>query len=484
MPGADDPELLSHVHAALHEFVESSAIMETSLSSLTRFSEWWDGLHATSTFDVERIAFADLDQWSFDPHGWIVHQSGKYFSVRGIDVRTNYGQRHAWSQPIIVQPEIGILGIVAQRRDGVLHFLMQAKMEPGNINRLQLSPTVQATRSNYTRVHGGDMPPYLGLFTDRQLNRIVLDQLQSEQGARFFRKRNRNMIVRLRDDAVVPVLDNFMWLTLGQIRQLLRRDNIVNMNTRSVLASVQPGSASEADRWASIHPSTRSASWGPFEDELLQSLLPGNTHASDDDLISWFTDLKTQSDLEVAYKSLADLDDWRVGTQSVSHVAGKYFDVIAVRARVDMREIRSWTQPMIQQREPGIVGFLIRKISGRYHLLVQAKLEVGNFDVLEMAPTVQCLTGSYVHPEYPVPFLDLFLQQRGVVRFDSSLSEEGGRFFQEVNRYMVLEVGDDVPIEVPPRYTWMTFRQAKEFIRFNNYFNVEARSLLSCISPL
>jgi oxidase EvaA len=83
-----------------------------------------------------------------------------------------------------------------------------------------------------------------------------------------------------------------------------------------------------------------------------------------------------------------------------------------------------------------------------------------------------------------VPFLDVFLDRAGEVRFEGWLSEEGGRFYREANRYMVLEVGEDFAIDVPPGYIWMTFRQAKEFIRFNNYFNVEARSLMSCISPL
>jgi len=411
--------------------------------------------------------------------------SGKYFSVRGIEVSTNYGAKAAWSQPIIVQPEIGLLGIVAQRRDGVLHFLMQAKMEPGNVNKLQLSPTVQATRSNYTQVHGGTLPPYLELFTQPAGSTVVVDQLQSEQGARFFRKRNRNVILRLPDDAAIPVLGNFVWLTLGQIRQLLRQDNVVNMNTRSVLASVQPGPAEERARPVeALRPARESASWGPFEDELLSGLLPGGAYASTEEVISWFTALKAENDLEVRYRPLDQLEEWQVGSHTVSHVEGKYFDVIAVRAEVGQREVRSWTQPMIQQREPGIIGLLIRKIGDRYHMLVQAKMEVGNFDVLEMAPTVQCLTGSYQKPEYEVPFLDVFLSGQGEVRFDTILSEEGGRFFQEENRYMVLEVGDEFPVEVPPRFMWMTFRQAKGFIKFNNYFNVEARSLLSCVSPL
>ena len=43
-------------------------------------------------------------------------------------------------------------------------YLLQAKAEPGNINKIQISPTVQATKSNYTRVHGGKEIPYLRYF--------------------------------------------------------------------------------------------------------------------------------------------------------------------------------------------------------------------------------------------------------------------------------------------------------------------------------
>lgn len=467
------------------ELVHSSATVETPSSSLDQFFAWWRRLDETYSFDVTRIPFAEMAGWHFDERGWIAHQSGKFFSVRGVEVLTNFGTRATWSQPIIVQPEIGILGIVSQVREGVLHFLMQAKMEPGNVNKLQLSPTVQATRSNYTRVHGGALPPYLELFTTVDHGAVIVDQLQSEQGARFFRKRNRNIVIRIAEDTTLPVLENFMWLTLGQIRSLLKHDNLVNMNTRSVLSCLQPGrDADRAQLRAALESAPRSASWGTFEDEMGAAHLGSEGFSSTEEIISWYARLKFEYELEVNPCRLDQLAEWRVGPDSVSHVDGKYFDVIAVRAKVDQREVRSWCQPMIRQREPGIVGFVLRKIDGRYHVLVQAKMEVGNFDVLEMAPTVQCLTGSYQRPEYQVPFLDLFLERRGTVRFDVRLSEEGGRFFQEENRYMVLEVGQDFPVEVPPRFTWMTLRQAKDFIQYNNYFNVEARSLLACVSPL
>mgnify|MGYP000886641591 FL=1 len=96
---------------------------------------------------------------------------------------------------------------------------MQAKIEPGNLNYVQLSPTLQATKSNYTQVHKGKKSLYLEYFRDRT-NNVLVDQLQSEQGGRFFKKRNRNIIINVEGE--VPVRENFQWMTLEQIVQLLK----------------------------------------------------------------------------------------------------------------------------------------------------------------------------------------------------------------------------------------------------------------------
>ena len=121
---------------------------------------------------VDRIPLAELDGWSTQRGtGNLVHRSGKFFTVTGLDVSVRT------AQPIMVQPEIGILGILAKEFDGVLHFLMQAKMEPGNTNLLQFSPTVQATRSNYTGVHHGAAVPYLEYFTQPGRGQVITDEL-------------------------------------------------------------------------------------------------------------------------------------------------------------------------------------------------------------------------------------------------------------------------------------------------------------------
>jgi len=180
-----------------------------------------------------------IDQWQVDgTTGNIAHASGRFFSIIGLAVRhrTRQGEL-TWDQPIIDQPEYGILGILAKKFDGVLHFLLQAKEEPGNINSVQLSPTVQATYSNYTQAHGGKLPPYLEHFLDPPQERVFFAKLQSEDGGRFLYKSNRNMIVEVDgDQAAQP--DGFIWLTLRQISDVMRRDNVINACTRSILSAV------------------------------------------------------------------------------------------------------------------------------------------------------------------------------------------------------------------------------------------------------
>ena len=452
--------------------------------SLSEFWDWFEEKKASTFHQVDPIEFDQMDQWGFNSFtGNLEHVSGKFFSIEGVRIKTNWDVVKEWSQPIIHQPEIGLLGIIAKRFNGVLHFLMQAKIEPGNINGVQLSPTLQATKSNYTRVHQGAVPHYLEYFLYHRSDvRILIDQLQSEQGARFFRKRNRNMIIEVNGE--VPVKNDFCWLTLSQIKELLCFDNVVNMDTRTVISGVSYGNE------RSLLQGEMVAELNELGNNLLISELDQTKALHTlEDIISWITRHKSFAELEVERIPMNQVVNWFRDECSIYHLHRKYFSVIAVRVQIGNREVRSWTQPLVKSAQEGIMGFILKKINGVLHLLVQAKLEAGNLDIIELAPTVQCLTGNYRAGmnEYEVPFLDYFLHpdsHGATVLYSTFQSEEGGRFFKEQNRNMFIEVGEEFPVEVPSKYIWMTLHQIKTFIRFNNYLNIQARSLLSVIKFL
>lgn len=160
----------------------------------------------------------------------------------------------------------------------------------------------------------------------------------------------------------------------------------------------------------------------------------------------------------------------------------KYFSIIGVDVLIENREVLGWNQPMIKPSQEGIVAFILKNINGIIHFLVQGKLEAGNFDIIELAPTVQCLTGNYRNEqnEYIVPYIEFILHaDLNNILFDVMQSEEGGRFFKEQNRNLIVIVDETFPTEVEDNYCWMTLQQLLKFIEFNNFVNMAARSLIS-----
>ncbi|GAA4900162.1 NDP-hexose 2,3-dehydratase family protein [Streptomyces coeruleoprunus] len=420
-------------------------------------ADWLAGRARAHHFRVERVPLDHLDGWSFRPGtGDLRHRSGKFFSVVGLSADVGEGPIPSWSQPIIHQPEVGILGILAKEFDGVLHFLMQAKMEPGNCNLLQISPTVQATRSNYQRVHQGSGVTYLEYFTDRDRARVLSDSLQSEHGSWFYRKANRNILVET--DGEVPDHPDFCWLTLGQIGELLRQDDIVNMDARTVI---------------SCFPMT-----GPGEARALRS---------DTELLSWFTAERSRHDVSVRLIPLSEVDGWEHDAQGLGRPDGRYFRVAGVAVEAGSREVTGWSQPLFEPCGTGIAAFLYRVVEGVPHLLVHAKVEAGFLDTVELAPTVQATPENWQHmaaQERP-PFLDTVLsaRDRGAVRYEAVQSEEGGRFLNARIRYMFVEADEQTAALDPgPGYQWATPEQLNSLSAHGHYLNVQARTLLACIN--
>lgn len=436
-------------------FSDSAAAVDGGAGTRTKdFFGWLDERGRAVPFRVDRIPLAELDGWSFDPGtGDLAHRSGRFFTVEGLDVTSGERRPSSWQQPVMVQPEVGILGIVAKEFDGVLHFLMQAKMEPGNPKLLQISPTVQATPSNYTKVHKGADVNYIDYFIEPGRGRILVDVLQSEIGSRFYHKQNRNMIVEVTED--VPLRDQFCWLTVGQIGELLRHDNVVNMDTRSIFACI---------------PTSR-----PW---------PHALH-SDTELLSWFTAVRSRRHVRATPIPLGRVRDWVRGEWAIEHVDRRYFRIAAVAVQAGNREVPAWSQPLCEPIGLGVCAFVACRFDGVPHLLAHARAEAGFMDTVEFGPTVQYTPDTYAHlpdPAQPL-FADLVRHAPASrVRFDSVLAEEGGRFLNAESRYRIVEVEEDEVPSPPPDYQWVTPGQLSSLVRHGHYVNVQARSLLAAFT--
>ncbi|WP_372352439.1 NDP-hexose 2,3-dehydratase family protein [Streptomyces sp. KL116D] len=445
----------------------------------TSFDRWLDEQRRRHRHTVRRVPLDTLPGWTFSRDtGDLVHSSGRFFSVSGLRATTDFGtggQRPlSWTQPVIVQREVGLLGMLLKEFDGELHCLLQAKMEPGNLNGLQLSPTVQATRSNFTGVHRGRPVPYTEYFTgDRCGGRVLADSLQSEQGWWFLHKRNRNVVVVTDDE--VPELDGFRWLSLRRVGALLLRDHLVNMDSRTVLSTLPrqllagPGEAS--------HPAD--------EDDAVHSFA---------EVLSVLADARfryelTQEQLPLREILAGGASPWRRTADGIGRRDGRHFTVLGVSVEAQAREVARWSQPLLAP-VPGIAGLLVRRLGGVPHVLLRARVEAGSLNVAEFGPTVQCSTRHLRERGAGRPeFLDTLLAPgAGRVLFDTEQSEEGGRFHHAVTRNLIVELdepdpaGEAVLREPPPDYCWVSVPQVQALLRHGDCLNVQARCLMTALT--
>ncbi|MCF8479045.1 MAG: NDP-hexose 2,3-dehydratase family protein [Rhodospirillum sp.] len=200
---------------------------------------WLNAKRAETHMEAELIPINQAKDWRIDPvTGDVSHRTGEFFRIQAIRVR-GAGTREVvrWEQPIYNQREGGVLGLLARYNKGIVEFLLHAKAEPGNIGIIQLSPTMQSTMSNLKQAHGGALPPITNYFMDDTLTDVIYFAQHNEEGGRFWLKSNLNCVRLLRDPASFVTDDSrFYWATLGQIKNMILTDNVVNVFVKTIIA--------------------------------------------------------------------------------------------------------------------------------------------------------------------------------------------------------------------------------------------------------
>jgi len=439
-----------------HSWVSTDGIMST-----TEALDWIHQLNNTVEVNIRKTKLSEL-QWFYDNEsGQIVNERRSFFQISGL----RYGKIE---QPILIQKEIGHLGIICKPINGILHFLMQAKIEPGNINKVQLSPTIQATKSNFTQAHGGAKPSYLEWFHSADKYEIIVDQIQSEQSTRFLGKRNRNIIIMLDEETEIEVLPSHNWLTLGQIKQMMRIDNLVNMDARTVLSCI---------------PFYKFASNG-IDTPLVRSITDGEQPDILPKIYHYINNHKMFNSEEPVLFPLYSLYDWEtVIHDGVEEFVCKNlypFKIIFCDISIEGREVMHWSQPLFEAIGKATFGLFTRVNNGVQEFLVQAKQEIGCFDKIEIGPTVQLEA-----TEKPINDIEKLFDERyearRSVKYDVVLSEEGGRFYHEQNNNIVIEIEPNLIDKPPQGYWWCTYRTLNMLVQHNNTLNIQLRNLLSIL---
>lgn len=435
--------------------------------------KWIEEKNSSLKVNIQKNGLSESGFWFYDEErGEIRNKNNSFFQIRGLQQYRD--GKLVLEQPILIQDEIGYLGIICKEIDGVLHFLMQAKIEPGNINKIQISPTIQATKSNFTQKHGGKKPAYLDYFLNVDPENILVDQIQSEQSSRFLGKRNRNIIIMVDED--IEVLPSHRWMTLGTIKKLMKIDNLVNMDTRTVLSCIPFSllAISEVEKCNISEMFTDKA--------LFNSMFTEPCHRDMVRVFRYVNNYKMLHSCENKIVPLNEMSSWEFTDKGITHKQSYPFKVVFCDIEIEGREVTHWSQPLFEAEGMAIFGLISAEFEGKLKFLVQAKPEAGCFDSIELAPTVQ-LEAAVPKDEYSdMDKLFFRLVENGAeARNNVILSEEGGRFYHEENRNIVLRVDPEQIGTLPSGYFWLDYATLNAMIQFNNVMNIQLRNLLSLL---
>ena len=424
-----------------------------------RIERWLNIRKKKLYFSVKKKNISKLKKWILNSKK-IHHVSGKFFQILGIRINSNFFIKNTWDQPIIFQNEKGILGIIRYYNRGKSEYLLQAKAEPGNINKLQLSPTVQATRSNYNRVHSGKEVKYLNFFKNLNRRKVLINSPQTEQGGRYLYKQNRNIMINIASK--IKPNPNYIWITKQEIGECINKNNFLNMDSISVFSCAIKKN---------------------FYDFPENSIKNINV---------WFKKLKKKYFIKRKIIPLSSMKNWNYDQKNIIHKSKKYFSVIGVKIQSNSREISEWEQPIIKEINMGLSGFIVKKINSTYHYLVRFSLKPGLKDprltcTVRTSDAKSCLINKNYSSLRDNDLMKYYIKKyftknnKGKIIYNKIHSDEGGRFFHSQSKNIIVQIANDDNVKINSNYTWMSYNQVLHFIK-KGIFNIEARILFTCFN--
>jgi oxidase EvaA len=414
-----------------------------------KFKNWFNNQKKHNKINVDIIDISKTNNWKAD-NNKIFHISKKFFQIIGIRVNTNFFKKN-WDQPIILQNELGILGILKNLKNN--KYLLQAKVEPGNKNKIQLSPTVQATKSNFSQIHGGKKVPYLNFFLKQNKKQIFN---QSEQGFRYLYKFNSNIIANTKKK--IKILPGFFWVSLEDLIIMIKKKNLLNMDTLSVISS-----------HIKLNKIDKPINAVKFINE-------------------WFKKRDKKYFLKSKIISLSKLKDWIYDFKEIVHRDKDHFSVIGINIRTNKREVNNWSQPILKGKNLALTGFITKKINNTDHYLCRYMLKPG-LKKSVLTCTVNTSNIKNFDEDKNLPIIqkklikEFFLNKKfnKFMTYDNIMSDEGGRFFHSEIRYLALSINKDLGIRLPANYIWISQNQMINMIK-NKRFDIEGRLLFGCLN--
>ncbi len=84
------------------------------------------------------MSLSELEGWEICDDA-IVHRDRRFFEIIQIEVELQNREIPRWDQPIASNQSEGLVGLICQKKKGVMQFLIQAKSEPCHFDHVELT---------------------------------------------------------------------------------------------------------------------------------------------------------------------------------------------------------------------------------------------------------------------------------------------------------------------------------------------------------
>lgn len=395
-------------------------------------------------FVKEQTKLKDTQNWKFEDD--ISHNSKKFFEIYGYYVFTNFPKIKKFYQPLISQKEIGYLVIFQTKVKNKTFYLLQLKAEPGNKNIIQLSPTIQATKSNYTRVHGGKKTKYLKYTYEKE--NFLLNINQPEQGSKYQNKFNKNVIIKTNKIKNLP--KNFIWVEKKELVKLSNINNLLNMDTISVLSCYLKKNNF---------------------DKPIYTLKKINNK---------YLDFKKKYFIKLKKVPLTKMKNWKYDDYTYFDKENLFFKINAFKIKTNFREISHWSQPLVSDYHHGLNVLFVKNHCGTLNYLCQVVQEVG-YDIPHFTNTIMLKNYNNKNNEFIINFIkkNHIKVKKKVIEVNNS--DEGGRFNNNQTKNIVYEINGSINKLEKLNYIWISYNQMIELLK-KKLLTIELRNLFGVLN--
>jgi oxidase EvaA len=359
-----------------------------------------------STPSAKIISIEQLVGWELDDKLNIRHRSGGFYSFQAIRPYAGEDQPKGIR---IVQNEIGLLlSFISSTKTNALatKISVQRKFEPGNDPIYQLSPSIQKTYSNFRGLHGGKPFDAASILSKRGFS-VFSMTAQSEQSDSYLHKKNLNVLIEIEEDRLLECApSNSCWLEVRQLCRAILAGKKIHIDLRS---TAFPLLLRLCTSRGCSNPSTRSG----------ESV----------DLVQALARFSLTNQRPWVYADMIDcckLEGGKIRLQSEDDVS-----IVGVEVHAPDREVSTWTQPLLCIKPKTFILSYGYK-DGKVYILSAMCMSPGLITEAELMPTFTLPQDSHAYESSNI-------WRAGHLIHQSVQTEEGGRFWQRYNNYLIYE---------------------------------------------